>query len=112
VHRSPLLAILGTLAFTASTLAAPAKPREAWATGQIDHVDQAVRSIVVKQGSHEMTFVLVPNATLVEGKKTLQTSDLAAGVGHHVKVRYAMNGTSKIADRIEVSEAAKAHAKK
>jgi hypothetical protein len=100
------------MAFTASTFAAPAKPREAWATGQIDHVDQAARSIVVKQGSHDMTFVLAPNATILEGKKTLQTSDLAGDVGHHVKVRYTMNGDSKVADRIEVSEAAKTHTKK
>ena len=114
MHRSPLLAILGTLAFTATTFAAQTKPREAWATGQIQHVDEVARSVVVKQGSHEMTFVLASDAHLLQGKKTLQTSDLAGDIGHHVKVRYTISAGNKVADRIEVSETApaKSHTQK
>ena len=77
----------------------------------IQHVDEVARSVVVKQGSHEMTFVLASDAHLLQGKKTLQTSDLAGDIGHHVKVRYTMNAGNKVADRIEVSESlpAKSH---
>jgi hypothetical protein len=103
--------MLGTLALAATTFAAQTKPREAWASGQIDHVDQAANSIVVKQGSHEMTFALASDVQLLEGKQTLQTSDLAGDIGRHVKVRYTISAGSKVADRIEVSGPAKSHTK-
>ena len=102
---------LGVLALAATTaFAAPAK-KEAWATGQIGRVDTSARSVVVKQGTHEMTFALAPDATLTQGATTIQLADLAADAGKAVKVRYTLNGTTKLADRIQVA-AAKAPAKK
>ena len=62
--------------------------------------------MVVKQGKHEMTFQLSPDATVTMGKTTIQPADLSSDIGKAVKVRYTVNGTSKIADRIEVTEAA------
>jgi hypothetical protein len=101
----------GILALAATTaIAAPAK-KEAWATGQIGSVDTAARSVVVKQGKHEMTFSLASDATLTQGATTIQLTDLAADTGKPVKVRCTINGTSKVADRIQVS-AAKAPARK
>ena len=35
-----------------------AKTPEAWSTGVLQTVDPAARSLVVKQGAHEMTFEL------------------------------------------------------
>jgi hypothetical protein len=92
------LAILA-LAVTAS--AAPAK-KETWASGQIAKVDTAARSVVVKQGKHEMTFAIAPDATLTQGATTIQLSDLASDTGKPVKVRYTLNGTAKTADRVQV----------
>jgi len=102
-----ILALVATTAF-----AAPAK-KESWASGQIGRVDTAARSVVIKQGKHEMTFNLAPDATLTQGATTIQLTDLAADTGKPVKVRYTLNGTTKLADRVQVTTpAAKAPAKK
>jgi hypothetical protein len=85
--------------------AAPAKP--AWASGHLGSVDTATKSVVVKQGKHEMTFQLAPDATVTMGKTTIQAADLATDIGKPVKVRYTVNGASKLADRVEITEAAK-----
>jgi hypothetical protein len=95
---------LGILALAVTASAAPAK-KESWASGHIGSVDTAARSVVVKQGKHEMTFTLAPDATLTQGATTIQLSDLASDTGKPVKVRYTMNGTAKTADRVEVGTA-------
>ena len=64
------------------------------------------RSVVVKQGTHEMTFALATDEHLMQGTKTLQPADLAGDIGHRVKVRYTLDGATKRADRIEVQAAA------
>jgi len=94
---------IAVLAFAATTLAAPAKPQHAWAAGQIERVDTVARSVVVKQGTHEMTFALAPDAVVKQGKKTLPTADLSGDVGRQVKVRYTSNADTKLADLIELS---------
>jgi hypothetical protein len=103
MNRSVLVAVIGAIALTAVTFAA-VKPKEEWATGQIERVDMTAKSLVVKQGTHEMTFGLAPDAQLILGKKTLQTSELSNDVGKRVKVRYTTQGTSKIANRLELVE--------
>ena len=103
MRRPSLLIALGILALATTTFAAPAKPREAWATGKIERVDTAAKSVVVKQGTHEMTFVLADNAHVMQGKTMLQAADLASGVGRQAKVRYTTSAGTKLADRIEVS---------
>ena len=108
MHRSPILATLGVLIFSATTFAAQAKTHEAWATGQIQRVDQDAHALVIKQGAHEMTFTLAADAHMMQGKKALQANDLAGDVGRTVKVRYTTNGDSKVADRVQVSDAAPA----
>ena len=105
MNRSVFVAVIGALVLTAVTFAAPAKPKEEWASGQIERVDTAAKTLVVKQGSHEMTFALAPDAHLMLGKKTLQVSDLSNDIGKRVKVRYTTQGTSKIANRLEITEA-------
>ena len=92
----------GILALAATTaMAAPAK-KEAWATGHLGSVDTSARSVVVKQGKHEMTFNLSPDATLTQGATTIQLNDLAGDAGTPVKIRYTMTGTTKLADKVEV----------
>ena len=103
---------LAILALAVSASAGSAK-KEAWASGHIGSVDTSARSVVVKQGKHEMTFAVAPDATLTQGATTIQLNDLASDTGKPVKVRYTMNGTMKTADRVEVgTPAAKAPAKK
>jgi hypothetical protein len=109
MRRSSLISAamaFGMLAIAATTFAGPAKPRETWAAGQIARVDVSAKSVVVMQGAHEMTFALASDAQLMQGKKSLRPEDLSADVGRHVKVRYTTNAGTKLADRIDVSDAA------
>lgn len=106
MRRQSIAMTLGMLAIAAASFAAPAKAREAWAAGNLEKFDAAARSVVVKQGTHEMTFTLATDAHLMQGKKTLQPGDLAGDIGQRVKVRYTLDGATKRADRIEVQGAA------
>jgi hypothetical protein len=109
MRRSSVFTALGIMAITATTFAGPAKTKEAWVTGQIEAFDGASRSVVVKQGTHELTFVLASDVSLTRGQKTLQAGDLTGNVGRQVKIRYTTTAGTKVADRIEVSESAPAH---
>jgi hypothetical protein len=113
MQRTSLLTAVGFFALAGAALAGPAtKTHTAWASGRIARVDSAAHSVVVKQGTHELTFVLAANATLVQGGKTLSPGDLASDVGRAVKVRYSSTAGSKVADRVEVAQAATAMAAK
>jgi hypothetical protein len=102
MRRQSLAMTLGMLAIAAASFAAPAKAREAWAAGSLEKFDATAKSVVVKQGTHEMTFALATDAHLMQGKKALQPNDLAGDIGHRVKVRYTLDGATKRADRIEI----------
>lgn len=101
-HSLPFIAF-GALAVAATVFAAPAAAPAAWASGQIERFDAASRTVIVKQGTHEMTFVLAPDVHLRQGRTAFQPDDLARDVGRHVKVRYTLNAGTKLADRIELS---------
>jgi len=101
--RRSLIATLGSLLVATATFAAPAKPHEAWAAGVIERCDTSARSLVVKQGAHEMSFMLGTKAQILEGKQPLKVDELAKNVGHQVKVRYTTTNGSLVADRVEVS---------
>lgn len=104
MHRTPILATAGLLALAATTFAAPAKPHEAWASGRIERVDTSSKSLVVTQGTHEMTFVLAADAHMTQGKKSVTAADLSGDIGRAVKVRYTTSGSQRIADRVDVAE--------
>jgi hypothetical protein len=99
----PLLVTAGMLFATSLAFAAPAKTHEAWGTGLIEKVDPAARSLVVKQGTHEMTFAVAETAQVLEGRSTRTLADLSKEVGHQVKVRYTVANGTRTADRVEVS---------
>ena len=123
MRRSSVVTILGSLAVVAATFATPAKisaqaksapaktaaakPHEDWAAGKIERFDASANTVVVKQGSHEMTFVLAPDAHVMLGKKAVQTADLASDAGRQARVRYTTQSDKKIADRIEIQETVK-----
>lgn len=110
MRRRSWLTTLGILAVSATAYATPRKVREVWASGSLERSDAT--SIVVKQGTHEMTFTLAPGAHLMQGKETLQPSALSGDVGRPVRVRYTVDGTVKLADRVEVAEAKAVHPSK
>ena len=71
MRRSPLLAIAGALVAATTAFAGPAKSPAAWASGQIEGYDASASSVVLKQGSHEMTFVLAQDAQVTVGSKAM-----------------------------------------
>jgi phage baseplate assembly protein gpV len=95
--------MFGALLVAATAVAAPAKSAEAWSSGVIDTFDAATRSLVVKQGSHQMTFALASGVKVLEGKTTLTPDDLGKNTGHSVKVRYTVANGTKTADLVQVS---------
>ena len=103
--RSPTARVAPSeiLALAATTAAAAPAKQEAGASGHIGRVDTSARSVVVTQGTHEMTFALATDATLTQGATTIQLADLAADAGRPVKIRYTLNGTTTLADRVQVS---------
>lgn len=117
MRRHSIVMTLGMLGIAAASFGAPAKAQEAWATGSLEKFDATAKSVVLKQGTHEMTFTLGADARLMQGTKTLQASDLTADAGRRVRIRYTLDGATKVADRIEVQgnapvSAAKTTAKK
>ncbi|MBI4886112.1 MAG: hypothetical protein HY824_03375 [Acidobacteria bacterium] len=108
MNRSTLATTIGILAVAATAFAAPATSRPTWASGQLERYDAVSKTVVVKQGTHEMTFVLASDAHLMRGKSALQTGALATDVGRNVKVRYTTTAGTMTADRIEVAAAAAA----
>lgn len=124
MRRSPLVAILGSFVVVATIFAsaakpsaqakpappaktAAAKPHEEWAAGKIERFDASANTVVIKQGTHEMTFVLAPDAHVMLGKKAGQTADLANDSGKQARIRYTTQSDKKIADRIEIQETVK-----
>lgn len=123
MRRSSVVAILGSLAVIATTFALPAKisaqaktapaktaaakPHEEWAAGKIERFDASANTVVMKQGNHEMTFVLAPDTHVMLGKKAGQTADLAGDTGKQARIRYTTQSDKKIADRVEIQETVK-----
>lgn len=108
MRRSLLATALGILTIAASAGTASAAARSAWASGQLEHVDAAARTIQVKQGTEALPFTLAANAHVMQGKKALPLADLAKDVGQHVKIRYTTTNGARTADRVEVTGAMKA----
>jgi len=124
MRRSTVITILSSLAVIAATFATPAKisaqakpappaktaaakPHEEWAAGKIERFDASANTVVLKQGSHEMTFALAPDAHVMLGKKAGQTADLANDSGKQARIRYTTQSDRKVADRIEIAETVK-----
>ena len=110
MRRHSLALTVAMLGIAAASFAAPAKAREAWASGSLEKFDATAKSVVLKQGTHEMTFTLGADARLMQGAKTLQASELTGDVGRRVRIRYTLDGANKVADRIEVQGNAPASA--
>jgi hypothetical protein len=105
MRRSTVLSTVVALGIAASAFAAPVRGKAvpAWASGQIERFDQSTQTLVVKQGAHEMTFVLAANAKVSMGKQTVPATDLTRESGRRVKVQYVLDAGQRKASRIEVS---------
>lgn len=107
---TPLLATIGFLAMSGAAFAGPAGQVESWASGQIARVDAAAHTVVITQGTHEMTYQLASGAVILVGGHAQPSPNLNADIGRTVRVRYSTTGTKRIADRLEISAPAAAAA--
>ena len=97
--RTFLLSALGLVALVGSAAAQPL-PTEIWAGGVIVKVDSAARTVDVRQGASEQTYVLAADAEIKDGNKTV--TDLDAAVGQQVRLKYVTAGTTRTASTVKL----------
>jgi hypothetical protein len=90
--RSFLLSALGLVALAGSAAAQPL-PTELWAGGVVTKVDTAARTVDVRQGTSEQTYVLAADAEVKNGNKPV--ADLSAVVGQQVRLKYVASGDAR-----------------
>lgn len=114
MHRTLLVAAIGLVALGGSAFAASpaARPVAGWTSGRIERVDAAAHTLVVTHGQRQVTFVLAPDARLLQGARTVSVADLGGDVGREVRVRYTMQGAQRLADQVSVAVAAPHQARK
>jgi hypothetical protein len=99
--RTFLFSVLG-LATLAGSASAQPLPTELWAGGVIVKVDTAARTLDVRQGDHQQTYVIAAEAEVKDGKKAVQTTDLAGSIGQQVRLKYTSAGDARTATRVNL----------
>ena len=104
-HMKKLLILVCTLAIGTAAFAAPAKsaPASAHYTGTIEKYDTATKTLTVKHDGKDTTFQINDKSEVMNGKSKADPSALAASTGHTVKIEYTMNGSTKVAEKIDVA---------
>ena len=97
--RTFLLSALG-LVVLASSAAAQPLPTEIWAGGVVVKVDTAARTVDVRQGSHEQTYLIAADAEVTDGNKAV--SDLGTAVGQQVRLKYVAGGDTRTASTVKL----------
>ncbi len=99
--RTILLSVLGLATLVGSASAQPL-PTELWAGGVIVKVDTAARTLDVRQGDHQQTYVIAADAEVKDGKKAVQTADLAGSIGQQVRLKYTAAGDARTATQVNL----------
>ena len=97
--RTILASALGLLALAGAASAQPL-PSSLWAGGVIVKVDTAARTIAVRQGAADTTYVVAEDAEIKDGKKAVTATDLGTSVGQQVKVFYSATGDTRTASKV------------
>ena len=108
-----LLILVCSLAIGTAAFAAPAKsaPASAHLTGTIEKYDTATKTLTVKHDGKDTTFQINDKSEVMNGKSKADPSALSASAGHNVKVEYMMEGSTRVAEKIEVAATHAAPAK-
>ena len=81
--------------------AAPAKPaREASTSGTLERFDASANQVVIKTGKNSVAFTLAADATVHRGTQPMPASELGQHVGHHVSLRYTVDGATKVCHQL------------
>ena len=108
--RSILRTALAVSLVAGGASIASAQSADTWGGGTLVRVDAAAGSITVKQGIHEQTYTLAPEVRVQDGRKSLKAEDLAGSIGRRLTVKYAAEGESRVAARINLQGGEKATA--
>lgn len=96
-------------AATKPAAAKPAAMKSEHAAGTVEKFDAATKTLTVKEKGKEVAFVLDDKTSVMKGKEKADAAALVAG--SMVKIEYMAMGTTKTAEKIEVSAPAAAAAK-
>lgn len=99
--RTLLLSVL-SLATVAGSAAAQPLPSELWAGGVIVKVDSAARTVDVRQGEHQQTYVIAADAEVKDGKKAVDAASLSSSIGQQVRLKYSSTGETRTAQRVNL----------
>ena len=104
-----LFVLICTLAIGTAAFAAPAKTAKVVAahmTGTVAKYDAAAKVLTIKHdGNKETTFQLNDKSEVMQGKSKADASSLAASSGQGVKVEYVMDGSTRLAGKVDVAAA-------
>lgn len=103
MFRSSLIAAFGLVALVGSASAQPL-PTTKLVAGVVVSADATARTIQVKTGADTQTYAIAEDAKLEAGKTTLQAADLANVTGQRVTLWYTVNGESRLASRVKVTD--------
>ena len=100
-----LLILVSTLAIGTAAFAAAVKdaPPSARLSGTIENYDTSTRTLTVKHDGKDSTFQINDKSEVMKGKSKADASALAASAGQTVKVEYMMDGSTKVAEKIDVA---------
>jgi len=104
-----LLILISALAIGTAAFAAPAKPTHTVShmNGTVEKYDTATRTLTVKHdGSKQTDFQISDKVEVMKGKSKADASSLATSTGQAVKVAYVMEGSNRIAEKVDVAAAA------
>ena len=98
-----LLILVCTIAIGTAAFAAPAKSTAAHFTGTIEKYDTATKTLTVKHDGKNTDFQINDKSEVMKGKSKADASSLAASTGQSVKIEYKMDGSMKVAEKIDVA---------
>jgi hypothetical protein len=82
-------------------------------SGTIAKYDAATRTLTLKHDKNkETTFAINDQSAVMKGKSKADASSLATSTGQTATIEYVMDGSNRIAQKVDVAAAAHAVAKK
>ena len=100
-----LLILVCTLAVSAAAFAAPNSTRTtAHMSGTIAKYDAATRTLTLRHDKNKETaFQINDQSAVMKGKSTADASSLATSTGQPATIEYVMDGSNRIAAKVEVA---------
>jgi len=96
-----LLILAFTLAIATSAFAAPGNVKAKY-SGTIDTYDAATKTLTISQKERKGVFVITETSEVLKGKTKADASALVAG--KKVDLEFVMDGSSKLVQKVKVSE--------